>query len=201
MGLNDDMTPARRVSTITVLKQNNPGGSLALALVTLLFAAAFLPAPLAVLWDLNDECLRSTTWGVQRASWGTLAHIPPLPVKKDDYLLVRTMVMGALVATAFLAIAGWVAGRSRTRGLALLAAYAAVQVGFMIGLMIAGQRFSTALDEATRKNDWLMHLKFDSVVGATARQVGMLGMIYPAGLAIFYLLRSVGRSKTARPAK
>src|SRR6266568_4851440 len=111
------MTPPPARSTIPVLKQSNPGGSLALGLVSLLFATAFLPAPLAVLWDLNDECLRSTTWDTQRASWGTLARIPPLPVGKNDYLLVRTMVMGALVATAFLATAGWVAGRSRTRGL------------------------------------------------------------------------------------
>jgi hypothetical protein len=199
--LTDDMTPRRADSTISVLKQSNPGGSLALGLVSLLFAAAFLPAPLAVLWDLNDECLRSTTWDTQRASWGTLARIPPLPVSKNDYLLVRTMVMGALLATAFLAIAGWVAARSRARGLALLAAYAVVQVGFMIGLIVAGQRFSGALEQAALRGDWMMHLKFESNVGATARQVGMLGMIYPAGLAIFYLLRSLGRSKTGRPAK
>lgn len=192
-------TEASQHSKIVSLKRKD--GSIALGLVSLLFAAAFLPAPLAVLWDLNDECLRSTTWDTQRASWGTLARIPPLPVSKNDYLLVRTMVMGALVATAFLAVAGWVAGRSRARGLALLAAYAVVQVTFMIGLMIAGQRFSHALDQATRRGDWMMHLKFESVVGATARQVGMLGMIYPAGLAIFYLLRWLGRSKTGRPAR
>jgi hypothetical protein len=171
------------------------------AIASLLFATAFLPAPLAVLWDMNDECLRSTSWGVQRESWATLARIPPLPVAKNDYLLLRTLVIGAMASAVFLIIAGIVLMRSRPKGAALHLCWAIIQAALMILLIAAGRRFSLALDDAGHRRDWLMHLDLPSNVRSTALFVGMLGLIYPICMLIVYLLRSATRSKTRLPAR
>src|SRR5882762_2474897 len=102
-------------------------GFVALGVASLMFALAFLPAPLAVLYELNDECLRMTSWGSGFSTWDTLVRIPPMPVSRYAYLLVRTAVIGALPVALLLGVAAAASFRSRPWSIRLHAVYAALQ--------------------------------------------------------------------------
>jgi hypothetical protein len=174
-------------------------GFVALGLASLIFALAFLPAPLAVLYELNDECLRMTSWGSGFSTWDTLVQIPPMPVSRYAYLLVRTAVIGALPVALLLGVAAVVSFRSRPWSIRLHAIYAALQAVLMIALMAGAHRFSTELDAAALHRDWVMRLPYHSNVWTTAVLVALPGLAYPMLLAFAYWL--YGRSKTRLPAR
>jgi hypothetical protein len=161
-------------------------GLVALGVISLIFALGFLPAPLAVLYELNDECLRTTSWSSGFNSWDTLRHIPPLPVGREVYLLVRSAVLMTIPVSLLLAVAAIVSLKSRQWGMRLHSIYIALQVVLMITLMVAANRFSTALDTTTFGHDWMMHLPYHSNVRTTAILVGIPGIVYPLLLALIY---------------
>ena len=166
-------TPARR-------------GYFGLGVASLLFALAFLPAPLAVLYQLNEECLAAASWGTSHATWDTLHRIPPSPVSRSLDLTVRAAVVGALVATLFLLAAAVATFRSRTAALRLHALYVPLQVVLMVTLIVAAHRFSAALDLSSSQRDWALRVVGASAVRKLAIVVAALGLLYPLVLALLY---------------
>jgi hypothetical protein len=161
-------------------------GYFGLAVASLAFALAFLPAPLAVLYQLNDECLRTTSWGAAHATWDTLYRIPRSPVARHLDLMVRTAIVGALLVTLFLLATSVATLRSRAAALRLHALWVPLQVVVMIALMLAAHRFSTALDLSNDQRNWAMELSRESAVRRLALVVGGLGLLYPVVLALLY---------------
>jgi len=183
-----DSQPPRQVRTRR--------GFRALGVISLIFAIAFLPAPLAVLYELNDECLRTTSWNAVFASAGTLWRIPPLPVSHEVYLLVRTVVLVSLPVSLLLLAAGVASFRSRAWSIRLHSIYSALQVVLMAVLIIAANRFSTTLDVTTSGHDWVMHLPYHSNVRTVATLIAIPGIVYPVLLAFAFWLYN--RSLTPR---
>jgi len=174
-----------------MLTQNRPTtpvrrGYAGLAAASLAFALAFLPAPLAVLYQLNDECLVTTSWGAAHATWDTLHRIPPSPVARHLDLMVRTAVVGALLVTLFLLATSFATLRSRTAALRLHALWIPLQVVVMIALMVAAHHFSTALDLSNDQRNWAMQLSTESAVRKLAIAVGAFGLLYPLVLILLY---------------
>jgi hypothetical protein len=174
-------------------------GFVGLGVASLVFALAFLPAPLAVLYDLNDECLRMTSWASDFSTWQTLIRLPPMPVSRYWYLLVRTAVIGSIPASLLLGYAAFVSFRSRPWSLLFHALYVPIQIVLMIAMMIGAHRFSTALDAVAASRDLAMRLPFHSNVRTTAVLVGLPGIAYPLVLAAAYWIYR--RSNTRRPAR
>jgi hypothetical protein len=174
-------------------------GFVSLGVMSLLFALAFLPAPLAVLYELNDECLRMTSWGSNFSTWQTLAGLPPMPVGRFSYLLVRTAVLVAIPASLLLGFAAIVSFRSRPWAIRFHALYAPIQIILMSAMLIGANRFSTALDAAAATQDLAMRLPYHSNVRTTAALVALPGLAYPVALAFAYWL--YGLSNTRRPAR
>jgi hypothetical protein len=177
-------TPARR-------------GYFGLGVASLLFALAFLPAPLAVLYQINDECLLATSWGTRHATWDTLHRIPPSPVARHLDLMVRTAVIGALLGALYLVATAVATFRSRKLAFPLHAVYVALQVVVMIGLIVAAHRFSAAVDATRGQREWAMRLTRESAVRNLAAVVGALGLLYPVVLALLYW-RYPGEKETRR---
>jgi hypothetical protein len=171
-------------------------GFRALGVISLIFAIAFLPAPLAVLYELNDECLRTTSWNAVFATSGTLWRIPPLPVSREVYLLVRTVVLVSLPVSLLLMAAGVASFRSRAWSVRLHSIYSSLQVVLMAVLIIAANRFSTALDVTTTGHDWVMHLPYHSNVRTVATLIAIPGMVFPILLAVAFWIYN--RSQTPR---
>jgi hypothetical protein len=171
-------------------------GFRALGVISLIFAIGFLPAPLAVLYELNDECLRTTTWSAVGADSGTLWRIPPLPVSRGVYLLVRTAVLVALPVSLLLAGAAIASFRSRAWSIRLHSLYAALQAVLMIVLVIAASRFSSTLDVTTSGHDWVMHLPYHSNVRTVATLIAIPGIVFPILLAVAFWIYN--RSQTPR---
>jgi hypothetical protein len=168
-------------------------GFFGLAVASLFFALAFLPAPLAVLYQLNDECLRTTSWGARHATWDTLHHVPPSPVARHLSLMVRTSVIGALLGGVYLLVAAFATFRSRIAAIRLHALYVAIQLVVMTALMVTAHRFSAALDATGPQRDWAMRLGEGSGVRNLAIVVGALGLLYPLVLALLYWRYPGGR--------
>src|SRR5260221_7620407 len=143
-------------------------GFTGVAIASLAFALAFLPAPLAVLYTLNDECLRTTSRASGRLDAETLFRLPTIPVSRDLYLMVRTAALGAVAASLFLLVTAAISFRSRPWAIRLHSIYVAIQCVLMIALLAAANRFSTALDAAQASRDWVMHLPFQSSVRSLA---------------------------------
>lgn len=161
-------------------------GYFGLAIASLAFALAFLPAPLAVLYQLNEECLVTSSWGSAHATWDTLHRIPPSPVARNLDLMVRTAVVGALLVTLFLLAAALASFRSRTTALRLHALYVPLQAVVMVALMFAAHRFSTALDLTNNQRNWALEISRVSAVRNLALAVGALGLLYPVVLILLY---------------
>lgn len=161
-------------------------GFFGLAVTSLAFALAFLPAPLVVLYQLNDECLRTTSWGAQHAAWDTLYRIPQSPVARPLPLMVRTAVLGSILVAGFLVVAAVATFRSRSAALRLHVLYVPLQVIVMAALMLAAHRFSTALDLSNDQRNWALELSRESTVRKFALIVGGLGLLYPFVLALLY---------------
>jgi hypothetical protein len=174
-------------------------GFVGLGIASLVFALAFLPAPLAVLYDLNDECLRMTSWASGFSTWQTLIHLPPLPVSRYWYLLVRTAVIGSIPASLLLGWAAVVSFRSRPWSLLFHALYVPIQIVLMAAMLIGAHRFSAELDAAVASRDIEMRLPFHSNVRATAVLMALPGLTYPLVLAVAYWIYR--RSNTRRPAR
>jgi len=174
-------------------------GYVGLGVASLVFALAFLPAPLAVLYDLNDECLRMTSWASGFSTWQTLIHLPPLPVSRYWYLLVRTAVIGSIPVSMLLAYAGFVSFRSRPWSLLFHGLYVPIQIVLMAAMLIGAHRISAALDAVAASRDLAMRLPFHSNVRTTAVLVALPGIAYPLVLAIAYWIYR--RSNTRRPAR
>ncbi|MDB5320252.1 MAG: hypothetical protein JWN40_1883 [Phycisphaerales bacterium] len=174
-------------------------GFLGLGIASLVFALAFLPAPLAVLYELNDECLRMTSWSSGFSTWQTLVRLPPIPVSRYPYLLVRTAVIAAIPATLLLGVAAFASFRSRRWSIRLHALYVPIQLILMTVLLIGAHRFSTALDAAAASRDLAMRLPYHSNVRTTAVLIAIPGIAYPFVLVFAYWL--YGLSKTRRPAR
>jgi hypothetical protein len=166
--------------------RSSKSGFVALGVISLIFAIGFLPAPLAVLYELNDECLRTTSWNSGFSAWHTLWQIPPMPVSRELYLLVRTAVLVSLPVSLLLAVAGIVSMRSRAWSIRLHSIYASLALVLMVVLIIAANRFSTALDRTTSGHDWVMHLPYHSNVRTIATLVGLPGIAYPILLAVIF---------------
>jgi hypothetical protein len=173
-------------------------GYFGLAVTSLAFALAFLPAPLAVLFQLNDECLRTTSWGAAHATWDTIHRIPPSPVARPLDLMVRTAVVGAILVALFLLVTAFATLRSRTAALRLHALYVPLQIVIMVTLMVAAHRFSTALDLSNDQRNWAMELNRESAVRKLAMVVGALGLLYPLVLTLLYW-RYPGDARASRP--
>ena len=163
-----------------------PRGFFSLAVASLAFALAFLPAPLAVLYQLNEECLVTTSWGSAHATWDTLHRIPPSPVARHLDLMVRTAIVGGLLVTLFLLTTAFATFRSRTAALRLHALYVPLQVVIMIVLMVTAHRFSTALDLTNNQRNWALELSTVSAVRNLALAVGAFGLLYPVVLLLLY---------------
>jgi hypothetical protein len=161
-------------------------GFRALGVFSLIFAVGFLPAPLAVLYELNDECLRTTTWSAIIGGSSILWRIPPLPVSHEIYLLVRTAVLVALPVSLLLVVAAIASFKSRAWSIRLHSIYAALQSVVMIVLVIAANRFSTTLDVTTSGHDWVMHLPYHSNVRTVATLIAIPGIVYPILLAVAF---------------
>lgn len=161
-------------------------GYVGLGLVSLFFALAFLPAPLAVLFEMNDQCLRATSWGTQQASWGTLYQVPPTPMPRAVYLMARTTIIAAELGALFLIFAAIVSFRSRTNAIRLHAVYFALQLVLMTALALAAHRFTTAIVAGDPQRDWLLKLLRESSVGRMGAVVAGLGLLYPLVLALLY---------------
>ena len=174
-------------------------GFVGLGVASLIFALAFLPAPLAVLYDLNDECLRMTSWGSGFSTWRTLFGLPPIPVSRYWYLLVRTAVIGSIPVSLLLGYAAFVSFRSRPWSLLFHALYVPIQIVLMTAMLIGAARFSTALDAAAAVQDLAMRASFHSGVRSTATIVALPGIAYPLILAASYWVYR--RSNTRRPAR
>ena len=173
-------------------------GFAGLAIASFAFALAFLPAPLAVLYELNDECLRTTSWASSEGlSFATLAHIPPIPIHRHVYLMVRTAALGGVVASLFLVVAAVVSYRSRPWAIRLHTIYVATQLVLMVTLIKYADAFSTELDTAQAARDWVMRLPFHSTVRQIATMVAMPGLVFPLVLAFVYWLwsRSYGPAR------
>jgi hypothetical protein len=161
-------------------------GFFGLAVTSLAFALAFLPAPLVVLYQLNDECLRTTSWGAEHAAWDTLFRIPPAPVARPLDLMVRTAVFGAMLVALFLIATSIATFRSRAAAFRLHALYVPIQVVVMVAVMVAAHRFSAALDLSNDQRNWALELSRESAVRKFAMIVGGLGLLYPFVLALLY---------------
>jgi hypothetical protein len=161
-------------------------GFFALALASLFFALAFLPMPLAVLYQLNEECLRTTSWGTQHASWTTLHHIPQSPIARSFDFTLRAAIIGSLLCACFLIATAVATFRSRTTAIRLHALYVPIQVVLMIALIVAAHRFSTAFEAATLQRAWAVDLERQSTVRHLATVVGALGLLYPLVLILLY---------------
>jgi hypothetical protein len=167
--------------------------SAGLAITSLVVALALLPAPLAVLYDLNDECRRATSW-TQWGAWRTLWEVPPVPVAKSTYLLARGSVIVAMTAALVLLAAAIATVRSRPWSLRLHAAYVPLQLVATLALIWSAHRFSQALD-ATATRDWVMHLPVRSTVRSTAILVGAPALLYPLALVIAYAWQNRRRTR------
>jgi hypothetical protein len=166
-------TPARR-------------GFFALGLASLFFALAFFPMPLAVLYQLNEECLAASSLGTAHATWTTLHRIPPSPVAHSLDFTVRAAIVGALLAALFLAATAFATLRSRAAALRLHALYVPIQVVLMIALVVAAHRFSTAIEAANLRRAWAVRIESGSAVRNLANVVAALGLLYPLVLALLY---------------
>jgi len=171
-------------------------GFFALGLTSLGFALAFLPMPLAIIYQLNDECLRTTSWGTAHATWTTLHHIPPSPVARSLDLAVRAAVVAALLCALFLLATAVATFRSRGAAIRLHALYVPAQVVVMIALIVAAHRFSTAMEAANVQREWAVRLTRESTVGNLATVVGGLGLLYPLVLLLLYWRYPGEREKT-----
>src|SRR3954454_1597814 len=131
-------------------------GFVGLGVASLIFALAFLPAPLAVLYDLNDESLRMTSWASGFSTWQTLIRLPPMPVSRYWYLLVRTAVIGSIPVSMLLGYAAFVSFRSRPWSLLFHALYVPIQFVLMAAMLVGVNRFSAALDAVAASRDLAM---------------------------------------------
>jgi len=174
------MTPRRLPTTPT------RRGFFGLGVASLFFALAFLPMPLAVLYQLNEECLAATSWGTAHATWTSLQHIPQSPVARSFDFTVRAAIIGSLLCALFLAATALATFRSRTAALRLHALYVPIQVVLMIALIVAAHRFSTAIEAANLRRAWAVRIESGSFVSNLAAVVGGLGLLYPLVLVLLY---------------
>lgn len=158
-----------------------------LAVVSLVFALAFLPAPLAVLYELNDQSVRAATLGARSGTWQTIHRVPPTPIPRHYYDAARAAVLISLAAAIFLLITAFVSFRSRPWSIRLHGVYVAAQVVLMIALLITAKRFTAAMEASAPHRDWMMRLPAEVSVYSLAKAVAGFGLLYPLMLVILFL--------------
>ncbi len=162
-------------------------GYVGLAVASLAFALASMPAPVAVLFETNDQAWRAATFGTRTGTWDTIHHVPPTPVARHYYLAVRGVVISALAVAAFLVVTAAVTARSRAWGIRLHAVYVAAQVVLMVALLLAAQRFEAAMTLSAPEREWMLALTGTTSVYRMAQAASGFGLLYPVVLTILYV--------------
>jgi hypothetical protein len=161
--------------------------------MSLAFALAFLPAPVAVLYELNDQSVRAATMGARSGSWRTIHWVPPTPIPREYYLAARAAVLMALAGGVFLLLAAVVSFRSRAWSIRLHGVYVAAQVVLMVALLVTARRFTMAMEASAPHREWMMRMPAEASVYSLAKAVAGFGLLYPVVLVILFL--RLGRLK------
>jgi hypothetical protein len=164
-------------------------GYFGLAVASLAFALSFLPAPVAVLYELNDQSLRAATLGARSADWTTIHRVPPTPIARHYYLSARAAVLIAVVGSVFLLVTAVVTFRSRAWSIRLHGVYVAAQVVLMIALLITARQFTVAMEASAPHRDWMVRLPAETSVYSLAKAVAGFGLLYPLVLVILFVRR------------
>jgi hypothetical protein len=150
-----------------------------LGFVSLLVGLTLIAPPLSVLYDMNDECLRTTSALHAHGIWATLYEIPPIIVPRFTYIAARTAALTGSLNAVLLCVIGAMTIRSRSLGTRLLGVNAVANVAFMIAMAVTAHHFSVALNAATAKQPWSMGMPYGSSTGATAIWAALPGTVYP----------------------
>jgi hypothetical protein len=156
-----------------------PASGFWLGFISLLVGITLIGPPLSVLYDMNDECLRTTSAEHEHGIFATLYEVPPLSVPRFTYFAVRTAVLAGSLNALLLCVIGVLTIRSRSLGTRLLAINSVAHVLFMIAMAWAAYRFSTELDAATAKRIATLGTPFGSSVKRTAIWAALPGIVYP----------------------
>lgn len=184
--LNFDAVPASRP----------PLSGFWLGFISLLVGLTLIAPPLSVLYDMNDECLRTTSALNAHGIWATLYEIPPIIVPRFTYISARTAALTASLNAVLLCVIGALTIRSRSLGTRLLGVNAVANVAFMIVMAVTAHRFSAALNAITAKQPWTMGIPYGSSTGATAIWAALPGTVYP--LILLWLFARHRRSNQTR---
>jgi hypothetical protein len=159
--------------------QRPPASGFWLGFISLLVGITLIAPPLSVLYDMNDECLRTTSAEHEHGILATLYEVPPLSVPRYTYIAARSAVLAASFNALLLCVIGVLTIRSRSLGTRLLAVNAVAHVLFMIAMAWTAYRFSVALDTVTAKRIATLGTPFGSSVKRTAIWAALPGIAYP----------------------
>lgn len=173
-----------RLDFDSIPQRRQPGGFW-LGFISLLVGITLIGPPLAVLYDMNDELLRTS---INAASGGvveTMYRVPPLSVPRFTYFSARAVDVAASMNAVLLCVIGVLTIRSRRIGVRLLGINSVAHVAFMIAMALTAARFSAALDGETAKRVWTLGTPYGSSVRASAIWAALPGIVYP--LVLLYL--------------
>jgi hypothetical protein len=167
-----------------------------LGFISLLVGITLIAPPLSVLYDMNDECLRTSSSLNEHGIWATLYEIPPLKVPRFTYIAVRTATLTASLNAVLLCVIGALTIRSRSLGTRLLGINAVANVAFMVVMAVTAHQFSKTLNAVTAKQAWSMGIPYGSSTGATAIWAALPGIVYP--LVLLWLFARHRKSNQTR---
>ena len=178
------------------LPQRPPASGFWLGLISLLVGITLIAPPLSVLYDMNDECLRTSSSLYEHGVWATLYEVPPLSVSRYTYFAARSATIAASLNAVLLCAIGVLTIRSRTVGVRLLGVNAVAHVAFMLAMAFTAYRFSVALNNVTARRAWTLGTPFGSTVRATGIWAALPGIAYP--LVLLWLFVRYRRSNRPR---
>jgi hypothetical protein len=167
-----------------------------LGVISLIVGLTLIAPPLSVLYDMNDESLRTGIELHEHGIFATLYEVPPLSVSRSTYFAARSAVLAGSFNALLLAVIGIVIIRSRGLGVRLLGVNAVAHVAFMIAMAITAYRFSKELDAVTSKRIWSLGTAYGSSVKATGIWAALPGVAYP--LMLLWLFVRHRRSNQRR---
>jgi len=173
-----------------------PLSGLWLGIISLIVGITLIAPPLSVLYDMNDECLRTSSSLNEHGIWATLYEVPPLIVPRYTYFAARSATLVGSLNAVLLCVIGLLTIRSRSLGTRLLAINAVAQLAFMLAMAITAYRFSVALDATTAKRIWTLGFAYGSSVRRTAIWAALPGIAYP--LVLLWLFARHRRSNRKR---
>jgi hypothetical protein len=166
-----------------------------LGIISLIFGVTLIAPPLSVLYDMNDECLRTSSSLHEHGIWATLYEVPPLIVPRYTYFAARTAALVGSFNAVVLCVIGVLTIRSRGLGTRLLGINAVAQVAFMLAMAITAYRFSVALDTVTAKRIWTLGFSYGSSVKRTAIWAALPGIAYPLMLLWLFVRHRRGNRR------